>query len=73
MNPGAVGTALVSIIMAIIGVAVIALILSPAAQTGQVLQAGGSAFAGVLNAAISPVTNSGGLGGTLGGIANRIL
>jgi PRD1 phage membrane DNA delivery len=63
MNAGAVGTAIVSIVMAIIGVAIIALILSPSAQTGSVLTAGGSAFSSVLSTALSPVTNSSGIGG----------
>lgn len=70
MNAGAVGTALVSILMAIIGVAIIALLLSPNAQTANVLSAGGSAFSGVLNTALSPVT--GGVSGTIGRIATSL-
>lgn len=58
MNVSAVGTAIVSILMAIIGVAILALLLSPQAQTTSVLQAGGQAFSGVLNTALSPVTGS---------------
>ena len=65
MNAGAIGTALVSIMMAIIGVAIVALILSPQAQTAGVLNAGGSAFSGVLRTALSPVTGNT-LGSTLG-------
>lgn len=72
MNLDALGTSIVSILMAIIGVAILALILSPQAQTTQVLSAGGNAFAGVLQSALSPVTG-GGIGGTVGGIVNRIL
>jgi len=51
----------VTVLTAIIGVAIIAVIVSRNAQTPQVLQAGGSAFAAALGAATSPVT-----GGNLG-------
>ena len=56
-------TSIVSILMAVVGVAIIAVIVSKNAQTGSVLQAGGTAFSSILNAATSPVTNGGGLGG----------
>lgn len=55
----AFGNALTSIIMAVIGVAIIAVLVSQRSQTAQVLTAGGSAFSGVLGAALSPVTGSG--------------
>lgn len=57
----AFGNALTSIIMAIIGVAIIAVLVSNRANTAGVLGAGGAAFSGVLGAALSPVT--GGSGG----------
>jgi PRD1 phage membrane DNA delivery len=67
MNAGAIGSAIVSILLAIIGVAIIAVLVSKQAQTAQVLSAGGQAFSGVLGAALSPVTGSG-IGSTLGGL-----
>jgi hypothetical protein len=51
----------VTVLTAIIGVAIIAVIVSKNAQTPQVLQAGGRSFAEALGAAVSPVT-----GGSLG-------
>lgn len=51
----------VTVLTAIVGVAIIAVLVSRNAQTPQVLQAGGSAFAAALGAATGPVT-----GGTLG-------
>jgi hypothetical protein len=59
-------TSIVTVLMAIIGVAIIAVLVSRNAQTAQVLGAGGSAFSGVLGTALSPVTGSGGFSG--GGI-----
>lgn len=58
----------VTVLLAIIGVAIIAVLVSGRAQTASVLQAGGSATAGILNAAISPVvgTGPGFSGGTFG-------
>jgi hypothetical protein len=63
----------VTVATAIIGVAIIAVLVSRNAQTSQVLQAGGSAFGNVLSVAESPVTGSGsGLSGAftsgLGGV-----
>jgi hypothetical protein len=55
-------TAIVSVLLAIIGVAIIALIVSSKANTSSVIGAGGSAFTGSLACALSPVT-----GGTCGG------
>jgi hypothetical protein len=58
-------TALVSVVLAIVGVATIAVLVSPSAQTGGVISAGGSALAKDIAAAVSPVT--GGMGGSSGG------
>lgn len=49
-------TATVSILMAIVGVAVIALLVSNKAQTGSLLGAGSSAFSRMLCTALSPIT-----------------
>lgn len=46
----------VSIITAIIGVAIIAVIVGQKAQTASVLTAGGNALTSILKAAISPVS-----------------
>lgn len=64
-------TSIVTVLMAIIGVAIVAVLVSPKANTGQVLTAGGSAFSGVLGTALSPVTgSSSGLSGLGSGIGN---
>ena len=52
-------TSVVTVLTAIIGVAIIAVLVSSKSQTASVLQAGGGAFSGILNSALSPVTGSG--------------
>jgi hypothetical protein len=61
--------ATVSIALAIVGVAILAVLVSKNANTSQVLGSAGSAFAGALAAAEGPVTGQqfGGLGTTLMG------
>jgi hypothetical protein len=54
-------TSIVTVLMAVIGVAIISVLVSPRAQTPQVLQAGGTAFAGILQAAEAPVSSAGGI------------
>jgi hypothetical protein len=51
-------TGLVSIALGILGVATLAVILSPKASTASVIGAGGTAFANDINAATGPVTGS---------------
>jgi hypothetical protein len=51
-------TGIVSVILAIIGVASLAVILSPKANTTGVIQAGGSALGNDIAVAVSPVTGS---------------
>lgn len=46
----------VSILLAIVGVAIIAVLVSQKANTSQVISAGGSAFSGGLATALGPVT-----------------
>jgi hypothetical protein len=58
-------TSVVAVSMAILGVALIALIVSNKANTGSVLGAGGKSFSGALACALSPVT-----GGSCGGGTN---
>lgn len=62
-----IGGSITAIAVAIIGVAIVAVIVSSNAQTPQVLQAAGTAFGGILQVAVSPVTNSGSTG-TLGNL-----
>lgn len=66
---------IVTVLTAIIGVAIIAVLVSNRAQTGNVITAAGAAFANDLSAAVAPVTgaqatiNTGGGGFGLGGFS----
>jgi hypothetical protein len=53
------GEKLVTIGVAIVGVATLAVLVSRNANTANVLRAGGSAFSDALRAAVSPVTGGG--------------
>lgn len=55
----------VSIAVAIVGVALLAVLVSRNAQTPAVISSAGNAFASALNAATGPVTG-GGFGGSFG-------
>jgi hypothetical protein len=55
-------TGVVAIVTAIIGVAIIAVLVSKSSDTSNVLSAGGNAFANILKTAVSPVSGGGGLG-----------
>lgn len=57
----------VTIATAIVGIAIIAVLVSNNAQTGNVIQAATSGFAADLAAAEAPVTGGGGLGSFAGG------
>jgi len=50
---------LVTIAVAIVGVAILATLVSKKANTAGVIQAAGSAFSGALGAATAPVTGAG--------------
>jgi hypothetical protein len=54
------------VVALIIGLAVVAVVLSPKATTSQVIQSGSSGLASLITAATSPVTGGGatGFGGT---------
>ena len=58
---------LVTVALAIVGVAIVAVLVSKNANTSGVLGAAGKAFSGALSTAEAPVTGSGGLGGALSG------
>jgi PRD1 phage membrane DNA delivery len=60
-------TSVVTILTALIGVAIIATLVSKNANTVQVIGAGSSAFNSGLGTALSPVTGSGSLGSFTGG------
>jgi len=55
---GGVG-AVVTVATAIVGVALLAVLVSKNANTAQVVQSFGSAFSGAIGAAVSPITGSG--------------
>lgn len=48
----------VTVLMAIVGVAILAVIVSKNSNTTSVLSAGSSAFSGALGTALSPITGS---------------
>jgi hypothetical protein len=60
-------TSVVTVLTAIVGVAIIAVLVSKNANTTGVIQAGGSAFSQALSTALSPVTGSGAFGSFTGG------
>jgi hypothetical protein len=63
-----------TIIAMIIGVAILAVIVSPRAQTSQVVTSGGNALTGILNAALSPVVGTGGFNiGRGAGLGNSVM
>ena len=57
-------TGIVSVFVAIIAVAIIAVLVSQQSNTAGVLKAGGGAFSGIIKAAVSPVSGGGGFGGS---------
>jgi len=52
------GTALIALATAVLGVAIVAILISPNAQTAGVINAAGGAFGNILDVAISPVTGN---------------
>lgn len=57
-----IGEEIATIAVAIVGVAILAILVSKKADTGNVITAAGKAFSGALGVAISPVTGSAGVG-----------
>ena len=51
-------TSIVSVLLAVIGLAIVAVLVSRNAQTGSVLGAGGGAFAQIICKALSPITGN---------------
>lgn len=56
------GESVITVLTAIIGVAIIAVLVSKQANTSSVIGAAGKAFSQVLGAAVNPVSNASGLG-----------
>jgi len=50
-----IGPTFIAVLTSIVGLAMLAVIVSQRAQTSQVIQAGGSALASVIGAAVSPL------------------
>jgi PRD1 phage membrane DNA delivery len=63
-------TSVVTVITAIIGVAILAVLVSRQSNTTGVIKAASSGFAQDLQAALSPVTGGGGFGGIGSGLLN---
>jgi hypothetical protein len=53
-------TSVVTVFLAITGVAILAVLVSKNANTAGVLTAGGAAYSGALGTALSPITGGGG-------------
>jgi hypothetical protein len=65
-------TAIVSVLTAIIGVAIIATILSKNSATTNVISAGASGFSQMLGTALSPVTGSSGINSLVNGLSSSL-
>ena len=57
-----------AVVTAIIGVAILAVLVSPNSQTAGVIQAATGGFSSILSTALSPVSGSGGGGGNFSSI-----
>jgi hypothetical protein len=66
-----IGPTFITIITGIIGLAIIAVLVSTRAQTPNVITASGAALANIINAAVQPVTSGGGFG--VGNTAQSLL
>lgn len=62
-------TSVVTVATAIVGVAVLAVLVSKQSNTSGVIQSAGSAFSGALSAAVSPITGSSFGGGNFTGFS----
>lgn len=56
---GEFSTPIVAIVSAVIGLAIVAVIVGQNAQTSTVIQSSGSALSSIINAAVSPVSGGG--------------
>lgn len=53
-----IGPAFVAVVTGVIGLAIVAVIVSQNAQTSSVISSGGGALAGIISAAVAPVSGS---------------
>lgn len=67
MNPESL---ISSVVVAVIGLAIVAVLVSNRANTANVIGASGKGLAGVIQAAVSPVTGGGGV--TLGALPQTL-
>lgn len=67
---GDIGSAVAGVATAIIGLAIIAVLVSQNAQTSGVIQSAASGFGNVISAAVGPVTGGGGTSGIGSGGVN---
>lgn len=65
-----IGSAVAGVATAIIGLAIIAVLVSQNAQTSSVIQSAASGFGNVIGAAVGPVTGGGGMSGIGSGGVN---
>jgi hypothetical protein len=75
MNLDQIGPTLITVLGSIIGLAMLAVVLSQRAQTSTVIQSSGSALASVIGAAVAPLgsgnagaTNFGSTSNAIGGV-----
>lgn len=61
-----IGAGIITIVTAIIGLAMVAVLVSQRAQTGKVIQAGGTALSQIIGAAVAPVASNSSLFGSTG-------
>jgi len=52
------GAGILAIVTGVIGLAIVAVVLSPKAETSSVLSSGGNALSNVISAAVAPVTGN---------------
>lgn len=67
-----IGPAIITIVAGVIGLAIVAVIVSQKAQTSTVISSSGSALSSIINAAVSPVSGNtfGSTGQTTGGVTS---
>lgn len=56
MNANGFATGIISVLTAIVGVAIIAVLVSSKSQTSSVITSAGKAFSGIVGAAVNPVS-----------------
>jgi hypothetical protein len=67
-----IGPTFIAVLTSIVGLAMVAVIVSKRAQTPSVIQAGGAALASVIGAAVTPVTGGNGGATNFGSAASTV-